>query len=113
MKLEDIKPLIESDNEGRAVTNAPPPGGLGEFITSAQAAKIMGYKDPSRIRQLIDDGKLTTHKPEGTQRGQRDHMLKRSEVQKLKTQMDKLENKGRTGRPDEGKGFSKKDKKED
>lgn len=113
MRLLDIFPLAESDNESRAVDNAPPPGKLGEFITSAQAAKILGFKDPSRIRQLVSDGELKTHKPDGAQMGQRDHMLKRSEVMKYKTKMSKLENKGRTGRPDEGKGFSQKDKKDD
>lgn len=109
MKLSDLVTLHESENEGKAVDNAPPPGKLGEFITSAQAAKIMGYEDPSRIRQLVGDGKLKTYKPQGKQVGQRDHMLKRSDVMRLKTKMSKLENKGRTGRPDEGKGFSKKD----
>lgn len=101
MKLEDIKPLAESDNESKDVSKAPPPGKLGEFITTKQAAKILGVS-PGRVRQFIQDGRLKSYSPEI---GRRDNMLKVAEVNKLKD-----EPRERTGRPDEGKGFSKEDK---
>lgn len=104
MKLVDIKDLNESESEGKAnLDSAPAPGNLGQFITSAQAAVILDV-DQSRIRQFVADGRLTSHKPV---KGQRDHMFKQADVHALKEKERPI-----TGRPDEGKGFSKADKKD-
>lgn len=70
----------------------PSPGTTGQFITTAQAARILKV-NMSRVRQLIADGRLKSHKPE---KGRRDHLLKMSEVRAL----SKKERK-RTGRPPE------------
>lgn len=105
MKLKEIRTdlIVESDNENEDVHQAPPPGKLGEFITTKQAAKILGVS-PSRVRQFIQDGRLKTYSPEI---GRRDNMLKLSAVQKLADTDRPI-----TGRPDEGKGYSEKDKKD-
>lgn len=79
MKLEDLHESTASD-EAQTVRKAKPPGELGEYITSAQAAKILGV-EMSRIRQLIGEDKLKSYTPE---EGRRDHMLKLSEVRALK-----------------------------
>ncbi len=108
MKLSEIRTdiVLESDDENKDVSKAPAPGKLGEFITTKQAAKILKVS-PSRVRQFIQDGRLKTYAPEV---GRRDNMLKLSAVEKLADTERPI-----TGRPDEGKGFSKKDddKKED
>lgn len=104
MKLAQIKDLSESESEGKKdLASAPSPGNLGQFITSAQAAVILNV-DQSRIRQFVADGRLTSHKPV---KGQRDHMFKQADVRELAKKDRPI-----TGRPDEGKGFSKEDKKE-
>ena len=90
MKLNDLFESSKS-REDETVKKAPPPGKLGEYVTSAQAAKILGV-EMSRIRQLVGEGKLKSYKPE---EGRRDHMLKVSEVRALK---DKEKDKG--GRPE-------------
>jgi len=90
MKLEKIFEEIHS-NEAETVRKASAPGKLGGFITSAQAAKLLGV-EMSRIRQLVGEGKLKSYKPEA---GRRDHILKRSEVEKLR---GKKKDKG--GRPE-------------
>jgi excisionase family DNA binding protein len=90
MKLIDLFEDTKS-REDETVINAPPPGKLGEYITSAQAAKMLGV-EMSRVRQLVGEGKLKSYKPE---EGRRDHMLKVSEVRALKD--DDKKNKG--GRP--------------
>lgn len=89
MKLEQLIEYAKSD-ESATVRKAPAPGDLGQFITSAQAAKILGV-EMSRIRQLVADGKLTSKRPTD---GRRDHMFKESEVRALAT---KEKDKG--GRP--------------
>lgn len=106
MKLSEIRiDLIkESDDENKDIDKAPAPGKLGDKVTTKQAAKIIGVT-PSRVRQFIQDGRLKSHGPEI---GRRDNMLKLSDVQKLADEERKI-----TGRPDEGKGFAKKDKKDD
>ncbi len=107
MKLSEIRTdiVLESDDENKDVSKAPAPGKLGEFITTKQAAKILKVS-PSRVRQFIQDGRLKTYAPEV---GRRDNMLKLSAVQSLADKERPI-----TGRPDEGKGFSKDDdKKED
>jgi len=98
MKLND---LLESSKESLTVVKAPAPGNLGNFITTAQAAKLLGV-EMSRIRQLIMDGKLKSYEPEP---GRRDHVLKRSEVEKLRTAK-----KDKGGRPPKDKNQKKKKK---
>lgn len=102
MRLKEIRTdlILESDDENENVDQAPAPGKLGEFITTKQAAKILGVS-PSRVRQFIQDGRLKTYSPEI---GRRDNMLKLSTVQKLADTERPI-----TGRPDEGKGYSEKD----
>lgn len=92
MKLEQVKSLSEStaSDEADTVRKAPPPGDLGQYITSAQAAKILNV-EMSRIRQLVAEKKLTSHNPTD---GRRDHMFKESEVRAL---AEKEKDKG--GRP--------------
>lgn len=102
MKLHDLRSdvLLEKDDEDKDINQAPAPGKLGEFITTKQAAKLLKVT-PSRVRQFIMDGRLKTHEPEI---GRRDNMLKLADVEKFKEKAREI-----TGRPDEGKGFSKKD----
>lgn len=88
MKLHQIH---EGSDEDETVRKAPPPGETGQYITSAQAAKILGV-EMSRIRQLVADGKLKSHQPT---EGRRDHMFKESEVRSL---AEKEKDKG--GRPE-------------
>lgn len=91
MKLETLLEKRAKSDEADTVLKAPAPGKLGEYITSAQAAKILNV-EMSRIRQLVGDGKLKSHQPET---GRRDHMFKKSEVEALKA---KEKDKG--GRPE-------------
>lgn len=104
MKLQDIRTdiVLESDDENKDVSHAPAPGKLGEFITVKQAAKILKVS-PGRVRQFIMNGKLKSYGPEI---GRRDNMLKLSAVNKFADKPREI-----TGRPDEGKGFAKKDDK--
>lgn len=81
MKINDI--ILEKKDrrdEDEDLYRAPPPGDLGEYITTAQAAKILGVT-MSRVRQMIGDGELSAHDPE---KGQRDNILELAEVQSLK-----------------------------
>ena len=92
MKLQDVKNISESTahQEADTVRKAPAPGDLGQYITSAQAAKILGV-EMSRIRQLVGDGKLKSYNPT---EGRRDHMFKEAEIRAFK---EKEKDKG--GRP--------------
>lgn len=103
MKLKDIRTdvIFEAKDENSDVDKAPAPGKIGEFITVKQAAKILDVS-PSRVRQFIQDGRLKSHSPEI---GRRDNLLKHSAVIKLSKEPREI-----TGRPDEGKGFSEKEK---
>lgn len=90
-----ILPLLEKLGRRREDFNihlTPSPGTTGQFITTAQAARILKV-NMSRVRQLIADGRLKSHKPE---KGRRDHLLKMSEVRALAKKERK-----RTGRPPE------------
>lgn len=91
MKLNNLLNILEGD-ESDTVQSAPPPGKIGNFVTSAQAAKILGV-EMSRIRQLVGDGTLKSYQPE---EGRRDHLLKKSEVESYKS---KEKDKG--GRPED------------
>lgn len=108
MKLEDLFEL--ADTQGTYITkpkgsggppnrsendnmeDTPPPGKLGEYVTSAQAAKIMGVT-MSRIRQFVMDGRLKSYGPE---KGRRDHLFKIGDVKKMAKEDRKI-----TGRPPE------------
>jgi excisionase family DNA binding protein len=78
--LEELLTLVEKDDEDKDIDRAPPPGKTGEFVTTAQAARILGVT-MSRIRQLVGDKELQSYTPE---KGRRDHLLKRKDVQSLK-----------------------------
>lgn len=91
MKLDKIFEDRKSDEAETVRKVSSSSGKLGDLITSAQAAKILGV-EMSRIRQLVGDGKLKSYGPEA---GRRDHMFKRSDIQSLKS---KEKDKG--GRPE-------------
>lgn len=93
----DISIILEKVSRRREDYNlnlAPPPGSTGQFITTAQAAKILKV-NMSRVRQLVADGTLQSHKPV---KGRRDHLLRQSQVRALAKKDRK-----RTGRPPENK----------
>lgn len=95
MKLSDLAPILnESEDENKDVQKAPAPGELGELITVKQAAKIIGVS-PSRVRQFIQDGRLSSKGPEV---GQRDNLLNLQSVKKFAAK-----ERERTGRPSESK----------
>lgn len=98
MKLGDLINESSAREEKQTVRDAPPPGKIGEFINSAQAAKIIGV-NMSRVRQLVGDGSLKTYEPEP---GRRDHMFKLSEVEAFAKKDRPI-----TGRPPEGKSKKK------
>lgn len=101
MRLEDLL-LEKKSDEAKTVKHVKPPGSMGEFITSAQAAKILGVS-MSRIRQLVGDGTLRARKPE---HGRRDHIFRMADVNAVKT---KEKDKG--GRPKKDSPKKKKSKK--
>jgi len=86
--------IIEVDDEDKDLDRAPPPGKTGEFITSAQAARMLGVS-MSRIRQMVADNTLKSYQPE---KGRRDHLLKRKDVQSLRNDMPKV---GRPSKDDD------------
>ena len=86
--------LLEKDDEDKDIDRAPPPGKTGEFITSAQAARLLGVT-MSRIRQMVAAKQITSFQPE---KGRRDHLLKRKDVQALKSDMPEV------GRPEKDGG---------
>lgn len=93
MKLDSLhenKSRQKTENDDMHKT--PAPGELGQYISTAQAAKILKV-NMSRIRQLIGDGTLKSYQPE---KGRRDHMLKLSEVRAYE-KTDRS-----PGRPNEG-----------
>lgn len=74
MKLEQLTEAKKDENSD--LNKTPPPGKLGQFITTSQAARILKVT-ASRVRQFIMDGRLKSYSPE---KGRRDNMLKLSEV---------------------------------
>ena len=106
MKIQDVLPLYEKEERSRENKDShliPAPGNLDQFITTAQAKEILDVETSGRVRQLIQDGRLKAKSPT---KGQRDNLLKRSDVMAFAKKPRE-----RTGRPDEGKGTSTKDKK--
>lgn len=91
MKLALLTELL--DTKKAASTGA---NDMGQWVSTEQAAKIIGVS-VGRIRQFVQDGRLTSHQPTDS-----DHYFKRSDVDLLAKKPRE-----RTGRPDEGKGTSK------
>lgn len=108
MRVLTLLEKTKSRGEDFDIHLAPPPGKTGQFITTAQAAKMLDVS-MSRIRQYIIDGRLTSVKPE---KGRRDNLLRLSQVKALDANPPE-----RTGRPPEGekpnKSSKDKDKKKD
>lgn len=92
MKLEQLVETKQKD-ENSDMNKTPAPGKLGQFISTAQAAKILKVT-MSRVRQFIMDGRLKTYSPE---KGRRDNMLKLAEVRAFSDKDREI-----TGRPPEG-----------
>lgn len=82
-----LKDLFEDvgNRENRNLHQTPPAGNLGELVTTSQAARILGVTS-SRVRQLIMDNRLKFVK--SPTKGQRDNLLKISEVRKLKKELN-------------------------
>jgi len=99
MKLANLFETKASHSENDDMGKTPAPGKLGDLISSAQAAKILGVT-MSRIRQFVMDGRLKSYKPE---KGRRDHMFKLSDIRAFNKEDREI-----TGRPPE-KGSDKKD----
>ena len=76
MKLKQIFENKASHSENDDMGKTPAPGKLGDLISSAQAAKILGVT-MSRVRQFVMDGRLTSHNPV---KGQRDHFFKLADI---------------------------------
>lgn len=76
MKLNDLVLENEKD-ENRDLGKAPSPS--GGFVTTAQAAKILGVS-MGRVRQMIMDGELTAKSPE---KGRRDNLLSLKQVRSM------------------------------
>lgn len=102
MKLTDlIGIVIESDNEDETPDKAAPPGKIGDLVTTAQAAKILGVS-MARVREFKSEGRLKPHSE--PQPGQRDTLYKLSTVEAFKSKAREI-----TGRPPEGESSKKKD----
>jgi excisionase family DNA binding protein len=87
MKLDQIKPLLEG--EGKTTGEHD----MSQWVSTEQAAKIIGVST-GRIRQFVQDGRLTSHQPTDS-----DHYFKRADVEALAKKPRE-----RTGRPPEGEG---------
>lgn len=103
MKLALITELVDTNKAGNPdktekSKETTGTGDLGQYITSTQAAEILGVS-AARVRQFVQEGRLKAYHPEP---GRRDNFFKRADVEAF----DK-EPRERTGRPDEGKGTSK------
>ena len=72
--------------------DAPAAGDLGQYITSAQAARILGVS-MSRVRQFVQEGRLKAYNPVP---GRRDNLFKRADVESFAKKPRE-----RTGRPEE------------
>lgn len=82
MKLSDLIVLKEN--------NVPADNDINPVITTSQAAKKLGVT-PSRVRQLIGQGRLNAN---GPKKGRRDNMLKIDDVSSFAKKDRKI-----TGRP--------------
>lgn len=106
MKLALITELFDSSKKGDpdkkkgATAASTGANDMAQWVSTEQAAEIVGVST-GRIRQFVQDGRLTSHQPTDS-----DHYFKRADVVQLAK-----EPRERTGRPDEGKGTSTKDDK--
>jgi excisionase family DNA binding protein len=76
MRIEQLFERMSHHSENSNMSKTPPPGKTGEFVTTAQAARVLKVT-MSRVRQLIMDGQLKSYGPE---KGRRDNLLKLSDV---------------------------------
>ena len=97
MKLQNLFEKEANKSENDDMGKTPAPGKLGDYVTSAQAARKLGVT-MSRIRQFVMDGRLKSYKPE---KGRRDHMFKLADIKQFATQDREI-----TGRPPEKKSSS-------
>lgn len=81
-----LKDLFEEhgNKENLNLNTAPAAGNLGNLLTTAQAARILDVTQ-SRVRQFIMDGRLKN--VEGPVKGQRDNLIKASDVKHLKKEL--------------------------
>ena len=91
MRLHQLVEAKQKD-ENDDMQKTPPPGDIGDWLTTAQAARILKVT-MSRVRQFIMDGRLKSHSPV---KGRRDNLLKKSDVLKFKDEDREI-----TGRPPE------------
>lgn len=94
MKLANLFEKAANHSENDDMGKTPAPGKLGDYVTSAQAARELGVT-MSRIRQFVMDGRLKSYQPE---KGRRDHMFKLSDIKQFAKEDREI-----TGRPSEGK----------
>lgn len=92
MKLSKIFENKATHDENSDMGKTPAPGKLGDLVTSAQSAKILGVT-MSRIRQFVMDGRLKSYQPE---KGRRDHMFKLADIRAFSKKDREI-----TGRPPE------------
>lgn len=90
MKLNKLFESSPSHSENDDMGKTPAPGDLGDYITSAQAARELGVT-MSRIRQFVMEKRLKSHQPE---KGRRDHMFKLADIKEFKKKEREI-----TGRP--------------
>jgi len=102
MRLHTLRTHLteKQRSENSTLDQTPAPGDTGEYISTAQAAKILGVTQ-SRVRQFIMDGRLSSKDPK---KGRRDNMLLASAVRSFAKK-----DRERTGRPDERENKEKKD----
>jgi len=93
MKLANLFEKAASHSENDDMGKTPAPGKLGDYITSAQAARELGVT-MSRIRQFVMEKRLKSYRPE---KGRRDHMFKLSDIKRFAKEDREI-----TGRPPEG-----------
>ena len=105
MKLKDLFENKAAHDENSDMGKTPPIGKLGDMISSAQAAKILGVT-MSRIRQFVMDGRLKSYAP--PTKGHRDHLFKLSAVRAFARKDREI-----TGRPPEHESTKDKDDKKD
>lgn len=83
MKLVDIVEA-HGNQENQTLRQTPPSGDSGQFITTSQAARILGVT-ASRVRQFIMDGKLSV--AASPSKGRRDTLLKLAAVRAFRKKM--------------------------
>lgn len=94
MKLQQLFEKAPGHSENDDMGKTPPPGKIGDFVSSAQAAKILKVT-MSRVRQFVMDGRLKSY---GPTKGQRDHLFKLSDIKQFAKKDREI-----TGRPEDVK----------